>query len=146
MPVTYPPVTEPVSTVRTRLLEAHPETLQSVIDAGRSVAAAWPADAARESGAVRDPLAHLLREQGVSDDLLEILQTGAAAIDESVRGTPIPAPPYLAITSRGPVCRGTIGGDRRLVILLELFGVQSQPTRYRFLDPTPEESLSVSIR
>jgi len=139
-------VTHPESTIRTRLLESHRETLQSVIDAGRSVATAWPTDDVRESGAVTEPLEHLLRERGLAADLLEILRTGTAAIDENVQGRPIPAPPYLAVTSRGPICRGTLSDGRRLVVRLDLFAVRRTPTRYRFRDPTPEELLSVFIR
>ncbi|WP_147439898.1 hypothetical protein [Haloarcula sp. Atlit-7R] len=140
------PVTQLESTIRTRLLESHRETLQSVIDAGHSVATAWPTDDVQESGAVTEPLERLLREQGLTADLLGMLQTGTAAINDTVQGRPIPAPPYLVITSRGPLCRGTLSDGRRLVVVLELFAVRRSPTRYRFRDPTPEELLSVSIR
>jgi hypothetical protein len=139
-------VTQPESTIRTRFLEAHRETLQSVIDAGSSVATAWPGDTVQESGAVTEPLKHLLRERELAEDLLRLLRTGTAAIGETVQGTPIPAPPYLVVTSRGPICRGTISDGRRLVVLLELFTVRRAPTRYRFRDPTPDELLSVSLR
>ena len=139
-------MTQQESTIRTRLREAHRETLQSVIDAGRSVATAWPTDVVQESGAVTEPLEHLLRERGLAEDLIEMLQTGTAAMDETVQGRPIPAPPYLVITSRGPVCRGTVSDGRRLVVVLELFAVRRAPTRYQFRDPTPEDLLSVSVR
>ena len=139
-------MTQQESTIRTRLLESHRETLQSVIDAGRSVATAWPTDDVQESGAVTEPLEHLLREQGLAADLLGLLQTGTAAMGETVQGKPIPAPPYLVITSRGPVCRGTLSDGRRLVVVLELFAVRRAPTRYQFRDPTPDELLSVSVR
>jgi hypothetical protein len=139
-------VTQLESTIRTRLLEAHRETLQSVIDAGRSVATAWPTDGVQESGTVTEPLEHLLRERGLAADLLGMLQIGTAAMNDTVQGRPIPAPPYLVITSRGPICRGTLSDGRRLVVVLELFAVRRSPTRYRFRDPTPEELLSVSIR
>lgn len=134
------------STIRTRLLESHREILQSVIHAGRSVATAWPTDDVQESGAVTEPLEHLLREQGLAADLLGMLQTGTAVMGETVQGRPIPAPPYLVITSRGPICRGTLSDGRRLVVALELFAVRRSPTRYRFRDPTPDELLSVSVR
>jgi len=134
------------STVRTRLLEAHPEALQSVIDAGRSVATAWPADAVQESGAVTEPLEYLLRERGLAEDLLGMLLTGTEAMNETMQGRPVPTPPYLVITSRGPICRGTLSDGRRLVVLLELFTVRRSPTRYRFRDPTPDELLTVSLR
>ncbi|MDT3433336.1 hypothetical protein [Haloarcula sp. 1CSR25-25] len=139
-------MTQQESTIRTRLRETHRETLQSVIDAGRSVATAWPTDVVQESGAVTEPLEHLLRERGLAEDLIEMLQTGTAAMDETVQGRPIPAPPYLVITSRGPVCRGTVSDGRRLVVVLELFAVRRAPTRYQFRDPTPEDLLSVSVR
>lgn len=133
------------STVRSRVLETHRETLRSLIDAGRGVATAWPGRAVTEAAAVRDPLADALDEQGLGEPLLDALRVGVAALDERPQGRLLPAPPYLVVTSRGPLCRTTMSNDRRLVLLVELFEVDRAASSYRFVDPTPDDCLSVRI-
>lgn len=116
------------------------------VDAARTVAAAWPDETVRDPSAIAAPLERELRERGLVEDLLATLDTGAAAIDESIRGAPVPAPPYLSVTSRGPVCRATLSGGDRLVVEPVLFAVDRRPARYRFADPAVEECLRVHLR
>lgn len=132
--------------VRRRLVATHRETLAATVDAGGAVARAWPADRVADAGAVRRPLETVLRERGLVTDLLDLLEAGAGVMDASIQGSPVPAPPYLAITSRGPLCRATLSGGDRLVVRVALFGVGPEPPRYRFLDPDPEECLRVQLR
>ena len=108
--ITYVSPTE--ADVRAAIADAHRETLAAVVDAGRTVARTWSDETVSEADAVADPLERELRERGLAADLLATLDTGAASVGESIRGSPVPAPPYLAVTSRGPVCRATLsGGD-----------------------------------
>ena len=75
-----------------------------------------------------------------------MLTTAADAVGETVEGSPVPAPPYLSVTSRGPVCRGTLSDGRRLVIELAVFEIERQPRRYVFSDPAPATCLSVEFQ
>jgi hypothetical protein len=133
------------STVRARVLETHRETLRSLIDVGRGVATTWSGRAVTQASAVRDPLEDAIDERGLSDALLDALRVGVAALDERPQGRLLPAPPYLVVTSRGPLCRTTMSDDRRLVLLVELFEVDRAASAYRFVDPTPEDCLTVRI-
>jgi hypothetical protein len=126
--------------------DSHQETLAAAVDAGRTVARAWPDETVSDADAVADPLERVLWERELPADLLAMLGTGAAAVDASIRGSPVPAPPYLAVTSRGPVCRATLSDGRRLVVESVLFDVERRPPRYRFADPDPEECLRVRLR
>lgn len=132
--------------VRRRLLDTHGETIEAVIDSGQTVARALPHEDVSESAAVSRPLNALIGKRKLRGELLAMLHTGAAAIDESVAGTPVPAPPYLVVTSVGPVCRATLSDGRRLVVTVRLFDVDRRPVRYRFADPDAETCLDVRIR
>lgn len=134
------------SAVRSRVVEEHRATLRSLVDLGRQVAATWPDCATTEASAVRSSLEHALETTGLADAVLDMLRVGADTLDEPLQARLLPAPPYLAITSRGPICRATISGDRRLVLLVELFEIDRTGPSYRFVDPSPEECLTVRIR
>lgn len=138
-------MTEAEAVVRRTILDTHEETLTQVVEAGRMVAADWGRDTVRESGAVVDPLETLLDERGLSTQLLDVLSTAVGATDSTLSGTPVAAPPYLVVTSRGPLCRGTLADGRRLLVELVLFGVERRPPSYRFLDPSPPECLAVTL-
>lgn len=116
--------------VRRRLHANHTETLDRVWRAADAVAAEWespPADRA----AVVDPL-----ERRLSDDtlhgLLGLLSTAADTLGETLPADPVPAPPYLVVTSVGPVLRATLS-EWRLVVELRAFAVDDDgdQTTYR---------------
>lgn len=134
-----------VEEIRRQLLAAHPETIRDVVDTGTAVSTAieqWPV---MEGDAITIPLERLLRHRGLQTPLLATLETGAEAIGEEIRGAPVAAPPYFVVTSRGPLCRGTLADGRRLVITFELFEVATRPRRYHFCDPGPEECLQITL-
>jgi hypothetical protein len=135
-----------VETVRQEILTTHYETVSAVIDAGRSIETTvddWPVSDPR---VIREPLERLLRDWGLLEPLLEILESVADALDRAIEGKPVTSPPYLAVTSQGPVCRATLSDNRRLIVELVLFDVQRRPRGYRFRDPEPAECLRISRR
>jgi len=133
-----------VRDVRRRILEEHRDTVAAVVEAGTAVASALDDQPVTDGGRVRRPLDAVLTDRGLKTPLLDLLVTGAQALDATVRGRPVAAPPYLVVTSRGPLCRGTLADGRRLVVELSLFSVESRPRRYRFHNPTVEECLTVT--
>lgn len=78
--------------------------------------------------------------------MLDLLAAGTEPLRGGLASTPVAAPPYLVVTGRGPVCRGTLDSGARLVVEVVLFGVERRPPRYRYRDPSPEECLVVSLR
>jgi hypothetical protein len=134
-----------VERFRRRLLAAHADTIKEVINAGTAVTAAleeWPVT---DGTAIRVPLNRLLKERGLPGPLLSTLETTAATLGEEISGAPVAAPPYYVVTSRGPLCRGTLAGGRRLVIEFELFEVKTRPRRYCFCEPSPKECLQITL-
>jgi len=95
---------------------------------------------------VTGPLGQFLTARDLKTQLVTILEDGARLLDDPIQGMPVPAPPYLVVTSRGPICRASLASGDRLVITVSLFAVDTSPRAYRFLDPTPEESLTVRLR
>lgn len=135
---------EPAAIVRA-VLASQGEVIEATIAAGQAVAARTngrPAD----PSAFRTELKTALRARDVLTRLPDVLGTAAAAIDTPIAGNPVPAPPYVAVTSRGPLCRGTLADNRRLVITVALFVIERSPRRYRFRDPSPESALAIELR
>ena len=130
--------------VHEQVLCAHRGCIAAVIDAGATVAAGLE-EPVTDPAAVREPFDRQLREQGLDEELLGLLDTAVNAVNGERRGEPVAAPPYLAVTSRGPVCRATLTDGRRLVVLLAAFEVRRRPRRYRFRDPSPAECLQSSL-
>jgi len=137
---------DPAADVRERVHSEFDQTLADLVDAAREVADSWEDDTVRSAAMVSAPLEEAIRRRGLAGALLGSLQAGAATLDSDVQGRPVPAPPYLVVTSRGPLCRGTLADGRRLVLTFVLFGVDRRPRRYRFLDPRPDECLDVDLR
>jgi hypothetical protein len=112
--------------VRHRLRTDHAETLDRVWRAADAVAAEWespPTDRA----AVVDPLGRRLTDDTRSA-LLGLLSTAVETLGESLPADPVPAPPYLVVTSAGPVVRATLS-ERRLVVELRAFVVDRDGDR-----------------
>lgn len=127
------------------LLETHRELLSEIIELARSVSRRRSRDCAASERIV-NPLRARLEQRGLLEGLLDVLATGVAETDGQMGADPVAAPPYVVVTSRGPMCRGSLTDGRRLVVLLELFAIERRPRVYRFRDPTPAECLTVRIR
>jgi hypothetical protein len=131
---------------RSSLINRHRETILGAIELGRGVSREWSGDRVTDSASITDPLERAVGESGLGQPLLELLVDAGRTVGSGIEGRPVSAPPYLAITSRGPVCRGTTPDGRRVVVTLALFAVERTPTAYTFLDPTPAECLAVSVK
>lgn len=149
------PGADPAAAAREHLLAAHTATIDAVLDAADAVAADWPrlddgrpATADRE--ALVDPLRAELDRRGVLPELTDLLAAAVDAAGYALPATPVPAPPYVVITSTGPVLRGTVE-DGRLVVALDCFEVVREPAGipaavgYARTADSAEAALSVSF-
>ncbi|MFC7057769.1 hypothetical protein [Halovenus salina] len=84
-----------------QVLVEHRETVVDVCEAGDAVATAWPDETVTDPKQVTMPLTALLAERGLDTALLDVLATTVGAVGASTAGTPVPAPPYFIVTSRG---------------------------------------------
>lgn len=134
-----------VERVRERLLAEHRPTIASVLDAADHVA-----DSRADVAASESPAAALERElvdRGLLDRLRPVIETAADAAGVELPAPPVTAPPYLAVTGRGPVLRAT-GPDRRVVVEIVAFTIERGESgpRYRRAVSDPVRALTVSIR
>jgi hypothetical protein len=118
------------SAAREYLLDAHEETVASVLRCADRVAGTWEADATTDREAIVEPLSRQLRETGLLARFPNVLSGAVSAAGLSMRATPVPAPPYVTVTGRGPMLRATVSAGR-LVVLLRAFDVIHEgETRY----------------
>lgn len=98
------------------------------------VAGGWDSEGVRERDAVVEPLRAELESAGVVARLPAVLTDAVDAIGAELSAQPIAGPPYVAIASRGPVCRATLEVGR-LVIRFDVFEVvRGAAPRYRRRD------------
>lgn len=134
----------PERRVHDYLLSAHDEPLAATNECADAVVASWDGPATRRE-AVVGPLRALLERRGVLRRYPAMLTDAVDAAGGSLAASPVAAPPYVAITSRGPVLRATLS-DGRLVVRIVLFDVERDPVRYVRSGRSPEESLAVELR
>jgi hypothetical protein len=118
--------------------------VETVASAADGVAAAWEGPATTDRSAAVDALA---RELGPHERaLVALLDPAVTAAGRRLRATPVPAPPYYAVTARGPLLRGPVA-DGRLLVGLDVFAVErGEQTRYRRREDSPAESVRVEFR
>lgn len=137
--------TSAMATVRAHLLDAHADLLDTVLVCADGVADSWDGDATTDRTAVVDPFERALGRAGVLDHLPAVLVGAVDALDEELPAQPVAAPPYVTITSVGPVLRATLDSGR-LVITIRVFAVERDPTRYVRGPVDPGDALAVELR
>lgn len=133
---------------REYVLNEHPALVVRVIECADAVAAGWEEKSTTDPDHVADRLATVLEHAGIVRRLPAVLEGAVGAVGGTLPATPVPAPPYVVITSRGPVLRATT--DRgRLVITLGVFDVERADgggPRYVRSAETPGEAVAVDLR
>ncbi|WP_058365160.1 hypothetical protein [Haloparvum sedimenti] len=132
---------------RERLLTAHGDLLATTLDCADAVAAGFETTvdgrpATRDSTAIRGPLRAALDRAGALDRFPDALMEAVSVAGGDLTAPPVAAPPYVVVTSTGPVLRATLGG-RRLVVRVEAFAVVDGA--FVRTAGTAGEALSVSV-
>ncbi len=135
-------MSEPSRAARRRIRRDHATVLEGIDACADRVAASWDGDAATDRADVVDPLRAELESMGVLARLPDVLVDAVDATGHALPASPVAAPPYVAVTSRGPVLRATIDPGR-LVVRVDAFEVVRESTpRYRRLE---DVRLAVSL-
>ena len=137
--------TSATATVRVHLLDAHTGLLDTVLACADGVADSWDGDATTDRVAVVEPFERRLDRAGVLDRLPAVLAEAVDALGAELPAQPVAAPPYVAITSVGPVLRATLDAGR-LVVTIHAFGIERDPTRYVRGPADPNVALAVELR
>lgn len=148
------PAADPASAARDHLLADYAEVIEAVLAVADHVAADWPRmddgrPATTDRDAVTTPLRRGLQQTAVLDALPRLLAVAVDAAGYRLPAQPVAAPPYVAITSTGPVLRGTVDGGR-LVVTIDCFDVVRDvgdgAPRYARNGDDPAAALSVTFK
>jgi len=121
------------------LHDTHGETLAAVADCLAAAAEGLPRPAGRATVVARQEAA--LGRAGLLEPLVDLLEAAVSGAGADLAARPVAAPPYVVLTGRGPMLRGS-AGDRRLVVLLQGFELSAAGDGYV---PT-EFALRVAVR
>lgn len=135
---------DPERRVRDRLLAAHAGPLAATIEYADAVAASWDGPATRREQVV-EPLRAVLERAGLLERYPPMLVDAAEVLCSTLPASPVAAPPYVTVTSRGPVLRATLSEDR-LVVRIDVFAVERDPVRYVRRGRRPADVLHVERR
>ncbi len=116
----------PIRNVRRRIHDDYADVVAEIGRCADAVADARAEAETNERGSPRDELQAALEATGVLGTLPEVLAAAVDAAGEELRARPVPAPPYVVVTSRGPMLRATIDSGR-LVIRFDVFEVVREP-------------------
>jgi hypothetical protein len=96
--------------------------LDTVSAAADAVESNWGGESTTDRDAVVGAFASELRARDALVSLPGALVGAVAAADRILLANPVPAPPYVVFSSRGPVLRATLS-DGRLVVTLCVFDI-----------------------
>jgi hypothetical protein len=134
---------------REHLLTDRRGVVEATVECAERVAAAWPGTGTTDREQVVEPLRAVLSEAGLLGAYPSVLAECVAAAGGELRAEPVAAPPYVTVTSVGPVLRATLDAGR-FVVTLAVFDVErgagdGRP-RYVHGATTPEAAVSIDLR
>ncbi|WP_266080173.1 hypothetical protein [Haladaptatus caseinilyticus] len=146
---------DPETAIREYILGEHEETITAVIRCADRVAESWNDEATvgettfqatTDREEVVEPLSRELHESGLLPVFSTILAEAVSAAGFSMQATPVPAPPYVALTSRGPILRATVSAGR-LVVSFHVFDVR-RTTRTCYIQGTrdPRDVIMIELK
>ncbi|MFC6731666.1 MULTISPECIES: hypothetical protein [unclassified Haladaptatus] len=132
--------------IQRALVAEYSETIRETLRCADAVSEAWPDESVRDREHLVEPFRALLTDRGVLSTYPAMLATAVEAGGETMQAQPVAAPPYVVVTSTGPLLRATLPAGR-LVIRIEAFDVVgSGPPTYRRAKSSPDAALSVDYR
>ncbi|WP_226481821.1 hypothetical protein [Natrinema amylolyticum] len=131
-------MSQPVRAARRRIQAEHVSIVDGIDACADAIADPWDTSRTTDGDAVADGLRRALEEAGILRLLPDVLADVVEATGYDLQARPVPGPPYVVVTSRGPVLRATIDPGR-LVVRFDAFDVvrDAEPGRkpaYRRLD------------
>jgi len=139
-------VSDPSAVAAERLRSQHRDLLEGVLDAADTVASEWDAASTPDRSAVVDPLRDRLGASGLLGRCPAVLADLIEATGRTPPAEIVASPPYVAVTSVGPVLRATLS-DGRLVATLRAFVVdRTDGVSYRRGPTDPDDVPEVAFR
>ncbi|WP_306057918.1 hypothetical protein [Natronococcus wangiae] len=127
-------MSHPVRAARRRIQDEWQPLVAGVNDCADQVAEPWDTSRTTNPNRVVTPFRTALESTGLLEQLPRLLADAVDAAGCELQARPVAAPPYVTVTSRGPILRATIDPGR-LVICFDAFEVVRNPVpAYRRLD------------
>lgn len=127
-------MSHPARAARRCIQSEHVAVLDGIDYCADRVAEPWEGATVGDRDRVVEALRTWLESTGLLAKLPLVLADAVEATGYELSAPPVAAPPYVAITSRGPILRATIEPGR-LVARFDAFEVAREPHRgYRRLD------------
>ncbi len=131
--------------IHDQLLSTSRETIQRVVGVADDVAAGWTDGTTTDRDELVAGLTGGLEAENLHTPLIECLQHGIRVGGFELPATPVPAPPYLVVSSTGPLLRAGISPGR-LLLSFDVFEViRGEPTMYRRAGSAPADVLDVTL-
>ena len=127
------------------VLDAHGDLLETVLACADAVTESWDGEATTDRRAVVESFEHALDSRGVTDRFPTVLVGVVETLGAELSATPVPAPPYVVITSLGPMLRATLS-KTRLVITIRVFDIERDPPRYVRGADDPTDALAIEFK
>jgi len=138
-------MSDPARLARRHVLDEHEDVVRTVLDCADAVADGWPEETAGDRDAVVGPLTAALDRTDTLARLPAVLAGAVEAAGYALPAPPVAAPPYVVVTSRGPVLRATVEPGR-LLVRVDVFAVgRDGAVRYRRTGRTPESVVRVEL-
>jgi hypothetical protein len=138
-------MTAPERATREYLRSEGRETIIATMRCADRVAQGWDSDSTTDRRAVVEPLSRELRETGLMARFPDLLSAAVSAAGFSLPARPVPAPPYVVVTSRGPVLRATLPAGRLVVSFLLFDVIRDSKTQYVRAENDIWTALSVAL-
>jgi hypothetical protein len=135
-------VTVDPDAARECVVTEHDDALAAVGACADAVADSWSESTTSDGTTLADGLELCLTESGALEALPGVLAAAVRAAGGTLSSEPVAAPPYVAVTSRGPVLRGTLD-EGRLVVTLAVFRV-TDDRRYERTDVDVDVQVSLT--
>lgn len=132
---------------REHLLTDRRSVVEATLKCADAVVSSWSAKWTTDREEVVGPLGAALSESGLLGAYPSVLAECVEAAGGKLRAEPVAAPPYVVVTTRGPVLRATLAPGR-LVATLGVFEVErsERGPRYARSGTTPEAVVGVEVR
>ncbi|WP_254529788.1 hypothetical protein [Natrinema gelatinilyticum] len=115
-------MSHPIRAARRRIQAEHESVVDGIGACADAIVEPWDTARTTNREAVVGGLHRSLEETGIHGSLPDVLADVVSATGFELQACPVPAPPYVVVTSRGPILRATIDPGR-LVIRFDAFDV-----------------------
>ncbi|WP_092903672.1 hypothetical protein [Halostagnicola kamekurae] len=119
-------MSHPVRACRRRVQREHESIVDGIDYCADAVSESWDDDSVADRRHVVEPMQSALESAGILERLPVVLSDAVEAAGYELPATPVASPPYVVLTSRGPLCRATVEPGR-ILIRFDAFSVSRTP-------------------